>query len=157
MKVFKPMGARLLVEEIVTSLSLEERGKLSNLVIVVESDNRPPASMGYVRAIGNDPIFIDVGIKAGDVVHFAPRAGYEQWLEGKRYRMLEWQEITALEQEEPKSEYTASTTPDHTELPPAPSEMLEPLVSRGGIPQHLSQPPLPPLKTASVPGSRRWR
>jgi co-chaperonin GroES (HSP10) len=145
-KVFKPMGARLLVQEIITTLSLEERGKRAGLTVIVESDNRPPASTGTVVALGSDPIF-EGNVKEGDVVHFHPRAGYEQHLEGKQYRMLEWQEITAVEQ-------LVEELPD----PPASAPLdppADPLTQPG--PTHQSDPTTQGVSSAppSKPESHR--
>jgi len=92
----KPLGARVIVEEIVTSLSLVERGKLSGLTVITDQSNQPKPTQGKVLAVGNDPILRDSGIEEGSVVTFAQHAGTYVQLEGKQYRSLEFQELIAV-------------------------------------------------------------
>jgi len=92
---FRPLGARLLVKPIVSTLSLVERGKLSNLEVVVEDDNRPQPTQGEVIALGEDPLLREL-VKVGDIVHFSRFAGHNVTLQDEEYRMLEMQEVTAV-------------------------------------------------------------
>jgi chaperonin GroES len=92
---YKPLGARLLVEPIITTLSLEERAKVAGLEIVIEHDNRPRPTQGRVIALGSDPLLREE-IKEGDLVFYAPYSGNEVTLEGKTYRQLEHQDITGV-------------------------------------------------------------
>ena len=109
-KSYTPMGARLLVSEIITSLSLEERGARSNLTVIVENDNRPPSTTGRVEAIGSDPIFTAEDIRVGDTVFFGPHAGVNHTIEGHEFKMLEFQEITLVERERPTQQVEPKTT-----------------------------------------------
>jgi chaperonin GroES len=92
---YKPLGPRLLVEPIITTLSLEERAKQAGLEIVIEQDNRPRPTQGKVVALGPDPLLREQ-IKEGDVVFFAPYSGNEVTLEGKTFRQLELQDVTGV-------------------------------------------------------------
>lgn len=99
---FKPLGARLLVEPIITTLSLEERAKNAGLEIVVEHDNRPRPTQGKVIALGPDPLLREQ-IKEGDLVFFAPYAGNEVTLSGVSYRQLELPDVTGVITQEEES------------------------------------------------------
>jgi len=95
---YKPLGARLLVQPIVTTLSLEERARNAGLEIVVEQENRPMPTQGVVVAVGSDPL-LQEEIKRGDLVFFNKHAGHDVELEGQSYRQLEHQEVTGVVQE----------------------------------------------------------
>jgi len=95
---YTPKGARVLVEDIITSLSLEERAQRAGLEIVVENENRPLPTMGKVVALGSDPM-VHEDYKEGDVVFFDKHAGREVILKGKSFRSLEIQEIIGCERE----------------------------------------------------------
>ena len=99
---YKPLGARLLVEPIITTLSLEERAKNAGLEIVVEKDNIPAPTQGRVIALGSDP-FLREQIKEGDVVFFGRYAGGDVILAGVSYRQLELSEVTGVMQEDVKT------------------------------------------------------
>jgi chaperonin GroES len=105
---YKPLGARLLVEPIITTLSLEERAKNAGIEIVIEEDNRPRPTQGRVIALGSDPLLREE-IKEGDVVFYAPYAGNEVTLEGKVFRQLEHQDVTGVMQEESATSVLSST------------------------------------------------
>ena len=92
---YRPLGARLLVEPIITTLSLEERAAQAGLEIVVEHDNRPRPTQGRVIALGSDPLLREE-IKEGDIVFFHPYDGSEVTLAGVTYRQLEHQMITGV-------------------------------------------------------------
>lgn len=100
---YKPLGPRLLVEPIITTLSLEERARRAGLEIVVESDNRPRPTQGTIVALGSDPLMHEQ-MKVGDVVFFAPYSGNEVTLEGKVYRQLELQDVTGVLEPTERSE-----------------------------------------------------
>lgn len=94
MKTYKPLGARLLVDPVTTTLSLEDRAKRAGIEIVIEHENRPMPTVGIVIAVGSDPM-LQEEVKVGDYVFFARHAGHEVVLNGKVFRQLELQEITA--------------------------------------------------------------
>lgn len=115
---YKPLGARLLVEPLVTTLSLEERAKNAGLEIVVEHDNRPRPTQGIVIALGPDSLMREQ-IKEGDTVFFAPYAGSNVTLLGKEYRQLEYPEITGvMTMEEPLAMEESMAMTESLEAPP---------------------------------------
>lgn len=103
---YKPLGARLLVEPIITTLSLEERGARVGLEVIVENDNRPRPTTGKVVALGSDPLMREL-IKEGDIVFFHPYDGSDVTLAGVVYRQLELPMINGVMT---KEEYTSSLT-----------------------------------------------
>lgn len=102
-KIPRPIGARLLVEELVASLSIRERGKLSNLTVITNEDDDLDkwCTMGLVIAVGTDPFILENGIDVGKVVYFERHNGTHTFVEGKRYRTLELQHITNVLDEMP--------------------------------------------------------
>lgn len=103
MTVYRPLGARLLVDPITTTLSLEERARLAGLEIVVEQENRPKPTQGRVIALGSDPL-LQEEVKVGDIVFFGPYAGHDVVLEGVTFRQLEHQEVTGIMPASPEPE-----------------------------------------------------
>lgn len=103
MSQYRPLGARLLVDPIVTTLSLEERARRAGLEIVVEQENRPRPTMGRVIAIGSDPLLREE-VKVGDIVYFGPHAGHDVVLQDHTYRQIEHQEVTGIQSESPEKE-----------------------------------------------------
>lgn len=89
---YKPKGARVLVEDIIQSLSLEERGAKAGITVIVENENKPPCTMGKIVALGSDPL-VHEEYKVNQIVHFDRWAGKEIVIEDKSYRSLEIQEI----------------------------------------------------------------
>lgn len=102
-KIPKPMGARILVEELVTSLSIRERGKRSNLTIITNEDDelKNNCTMGVIIALGTDPFLVDNGLAVGKVVYFSRHDGIHTHIEGIRYRTLDFQMITNMLDELP--------------------------------------------------------
>lgn len=95
----KVIGARVLVQEISTTLSLEERGKKFGITVITDERNRPKPTQGRVVKVGTDPFLReDGGIVEGCIVHFARLAGSHYFFKGEEYRMLEFQEITVVEE-----------------------------------------------------------
>lgn len=96
---FTVMGARVLVKEIVSTLSIEERAKRAGLTAVVLDENRPKVTTGRVVALGTDPLVHEM-FQLGDVVHFGVYAGLNVTIEGEEgYRSLTIHEITGRERE----------------------------------------------------------
>lgn len=114
-KVFSPEGCRLLVDDIVSELTLEQRaskirGPLcpNGIEIVVAQENRPRSTSGRIIAVGTDPfLWEDIKVQGvtrpryvvGDVVFFDWHAGTIQYIEGLEFRSLEAQAITGCERE----------------------------------------------------------
>jgi co-chaperonin GroES (HSP10) len=99
-KVMKIVGARVLVEDIITELDLVERGKLSNLTVVTSEASQPKPTTGLVIAVGGDPMIAEYDIYIGSIVGFRWTSGIYQYVEGKQYRSLELQEIITVTNEE---------------------------------------------------------
>jgi co-chaperonin GroES (HSP10) len=107
MKTLKPLGARVYVEDIVTTLSIEERAQRAGFVAIVNEENRPKATQGRVVAIGTDP-FIQEHIVVGDVVFFSSLAGTRIYVAERELRCLEFNELTGVEHEESTSNTDAT-------------------------------------------------
>ena len=99
---YKPLGARLLVDPIITTVSLEKRAELAGLEIVLEQENIPKPTQGRVIALGSDPLMHEE-IKIGDTVFFSWHSGHDVVLDGKTFRQLEHQDITAVMQDDVKT------------------------------------------------------
>lgn len=95
----KIIGARLAVIDIITTLSLVERGRKSDLEIITDESNNPRPTQGRVIVLGTDPL-IREEFKVGDIVSFDWHAGTGLVHEDIQYRVLEFQEIIATDQEE---------------------------------------------------------
>ena len=102
---FSPVGPRLLVDDIVSELTLEQRAAKAGLNIVVADNNRPKATQATIVAIGDDPTLTEEvnfkGVKrprykVGDVVAFNWHAGHLQIIEGHEYRSIEESEVTGV-------------------------------------------------------------
>lgn len=128
-KVMKPLGARVIVEELKSSLSLTERGKQSGLTVVAYDENLPQNTMGKILALGTDPLLHEV-VKVGQVAFFSKSAGVKQYLEGRQFRILELQEILAVQEwEEVRQQHSileSSSREDSESLPPPPPESVPP-------------------------------
>jgi co-chaperonin GroES (HSP10) len=106
-QLYKPFGARLLVDPIETTLSLEDRAQRAGLEIVLEQDHRPRPTQGRVVALGADPL-LQESIKIGDVVFFAPYSGNDVVLEGVTFRQLELQDVTGVMTSSPQTDQSSS-------------------------------------------------
>ena len=127
MKVFSTVGNRLLVDDIVSELSLEQRASkavspLNNqaLEIVVSKENRPRNTSAFIVGLGDDPwLYDEVVVRGhkrpryviGDKVYFAWSAGSEQIIEGHSFRVLEAHEVTGIERVLPDSQEQGSPSP----------------------------------------------
>lgn len=113
-RIPKMMGARVLVRELVTSLSLVERGKLSGLTVVAAEENTPKPTTGEIVALGTDPFLVENGLYVGAEVTFAPHAGKYQYVDGVTYRSLEFEEIISIVppvEQEPQESSSKEETP----------------------------------------------
>lgn len=96
----KPIGARVTLVEIVTTLSIEEQYKKAGLIGVTAGENRPKPTCGVVVAMSKDPIVLD-NYKLGMGVYFYGHSGQHVWFEEKQFRTLDWNDIiNTLEEEE---------------------------------------------------------
>jgi co-chaperonin GroES (HSP10) len=96
---YKPLGARLLVEPIITTLTLEERARRAGFEIVLEQDNRPKPTIGKILQLGSDPL-MNEELKIGDIVFFNWHSGHDVTLGGVIFRQLEHSEVTGVMSEE---------------------------------------------------------
>lgn len=99
-KVSRPLGARVIVKEIITTLSLEARGAKLNIKVITHDNNRPRSTQGRVIALGTDPFLRDNGLEEGCIVTFAPHAGIRIFIEDEEFRSLEFQELIMITTEE---------------------------------------------------------
>ena len=91
------------MEELVTSLSIRERGKMSGLIVITNEDDslKNNCTLGVIVALGTDPFLIQEGLAVGKVVSFTRHAGSYRYVEGIRYRVLEFQELQDIQDEMP--------------------------------------------------------
>lgn len=97
-KITKPLGARLIVQDIIATLSIEQRAQAAGFIAIVNSENKPRATQGKVIAVGSDPL-LQEEVKVGDTVYFSYLAGAKIYIEGEEYRSLEFHEIIQVEGE----------------------------------------------------------
>jgi co-chaperonin GroES (HSP10) len=105
--ISRPLGARVLVDDIVTTLSVEKRmenivgpnNEPAGLVAVVAEAQRPQSTQGRVIAVGSDP-FVQEQIDVGDIVSFSYLDGTFVHIDGVRFRSLEFQQIIMVTKEE---------------------------------------------------------
>lgn len=105
---YKPIGARVLVQDIITEIDLVARGAKLGLQIITDERNTPKPTVGRVVEIGTDPMLREVGIRKGAIVQFGKLAGTWVYLEGVQFRSLELDEIIGVDdsttEPEPKRE-----------------------------------------------------
>jgi co-chaperonin GroES (HSP10) len=105
MSISRPLGARVIVDDIVTTLSVEERARRIQapgcppMEAIVSDNERPKATQGRVLAVGSDP-FVQEQIDVGDIVSFSYLDGTFVYIDGMRYRSLEFQQIVMVTKEE---------------------------------------------------------
>lgn len=99
-KIPKPIGARVVIVPITTTLSIEEKWRRAGLTYVAAERSKPRNTLGIIVSLSIDPI-IEENFKTGMGVYFGPLSGTELHLLGKTFRSLEFQEvISTLEEEE---------------------------------------------------------
>jgi co-chaperonin GroES (HSP10) len=99
MKISRPLGARVIVEDIITTLSIEQRAQNAGFIAIVNEDNRPKSTQGKVIAVGTDPLMQEE-VHVGDVVSFSYLSGTRLYIESVEYRSLEFNEIIMVTREE---------------------------------------------------------
>ena len=102
----KPIGARVIVVPITTTLTVEERARRTvsalngkPLVAIVADKEKPRNTLGVVVKLSIDPL-IEENFKVGMGVYFGPLSGTELHFEGKTFRSLEFQEVISTVEEE---------------------------------------------------------
>jgi co-chaperonin GroES (HSP10) len=104
-QVSRPMGPRILVDDIITTLSVEERARRIQapgcppMEAVIADSERPKATQGRVIAVGTDP-FVQGELNVGDIVSFSYLDGTFVYIDGVRFRSLEFQQIIMVTKEE---------------------------------------------------------
>lgn len=132
--IFSPVGPRLLVDDIVSELTLEQRAAKAGLNIVVADNNRPKATQATVVALGDDPTLTESivfkGVRrprymVGDIVAFNWHAGHLQIIEGHEYRSIEEAEITGVFRpvEQRQDPFAGSAPGGQTEQCPSPTQI----------------------------------
>lgn len=97
----KPKGGRLLVVDITTTLSIEERAKKSGLHVFTLDKSKPRNTCGVIIALGPDPILEANEFKVGQGAYFNYNSGVRVIFEGCEFRSLEWNEvISTLDQKD---------------------------------------------------------
>lgn len=94
--MIRPMGARVLVLEDAVTLEIEERAKRAGLALVVDEAKRPKPTRGRVVAVGDDPL-LQEQVHVGDFITFAPHAGFYNFVDGEKLRVIEHIEIVTVE------------------------------------------------------------
>lgn len=92
----KVIGPRVLVKEDEVTTGVEVRARESGLHVVIDEKNRPRPTSGRVIQLGTDPLFAEWGLKEGAHVTFGPHAGEFQYIEGQKFRLLEFHEIKMI-------------------------------------------------------------
>lgn len=93
----KILGARILVKEDEVVDSVTARAKAVGLSIVIDESNRPRSTTGTIVMLGTDPMLIqEWKLQIGDRVSFGRLSGSYEFYSGEKFRMLEYQEITAV-------------------------------------------------------------
>jgi co-chaperonin GroES (HSP10) len=91
--VLIPQGSRIIGVDIQPVTELEARAKGANLHIVIDEKNIPQPTSMIVHAVGPDPL-VQEYVHVGDTVLFNRHAGTEVYLEGRKYRSLEYREVS---------------------------------------------------------------
>lgn len=104
-QISRPLGPRVLLDDIITTLSVEERARRIQapgcppMEAVIAETERPKATQGRVIAVGSDP-FVQEQISVGDIVSFSYLDGTFVYIDGVRFRSLEFQQIIMVTKEE---------------------------------------------------------
>ena len=104
-KIPKPIGGRVIVRTITSTLTIEEKYKRAGLIGVAAQKERPRNSIGFILATSIDPI-IQENFKVGQMVYFPPLLGTEINLLGHTFRSLDFNDIlSSIEEEESPESY----------------------------------------------------
>jgi co-chaperonin GroES (HSP10) len=98
-KIPKPIGGRVIVKPIITTLTIEERYKQAGLIGVSAQKEKPRPSCGTILAISVDPIITE-NFKVGQLVWFNSLLGTEIALLGQSFRALDFNDVLSTEEEE---------------------------------------------------------
>ena len=94
----KPIGGRIIIVPVTTTLTIEEQYKRAGLIGVAAEKERPRNTLGVIVKISIDPL-IQENFQVGQGVYFAPLSGTELTFEGKIFRSLEFNEIISTLEE----------------------------------------------------------
>lgn len=104
-KIPKPIGGRILVRAIKTSLTIEEQYKQAGLIGVAASKEKPRNSVGIIVAASIDPL-IEENFRVGMMVYFPPLIGTDISLLGNTFRSLDFNDVlSTLPEEETPEKY----------------------------------------------------
>lgn len=104
-KIPKPIGGRVIIRAITSTLTIEEKYKRAGLIGVAAQKEKPRNSIGFILATSIDPI-IQENFKVGMMVYFPPLLGTEITLLGHTFRSLDFNDIlSTIEEEEAPESY----------------------------------------------------
>jgi co-chaperonin GroES (HSP10) len=104
-KIPKPIGGRVIIRAITSTLTIEEKYKRAGLIGVAAQKERPRNSIGFILAISQDPLIVE-NFKVGQMVYFPPLMGTEISLLGQTFRSLDFNDIlSTIEEEEAPEPY----------------------------------------------------
>lgn len=103
-KIPKPIGGRIIIRAIKTSLTIEEQYKRAGLIGVAAKKEEPRNSCGIIVAASIDPLIAE-NFKVGMLVWFPPLIGTNITFLGHVFRSLDFNDVlsTAEENETPEA------------------------------------------------------
>jgi co-chaperonin GroES (HSP10) len=104
-KIPKPIGGRIIICTITTSLTIEEQYKKAGLIGVSAQKEQPRNSCGIIVKTSIDPL-IEENFKVGMLVYFAPLMGTNITFLGNTFRSLDFSDIlSTIEENETPEDY----------------------------------------------------
>src|SRR5262245_49044680 len=97
-KIPKPIGGRVNIRPIKSTLTIEERYRKAGLIGVAAEKERPRNSSGIIVSISIDPL-IQENFKVGMMVWFPPLLGTDILFLGHSFRTLDFGDILNTEEE----------------------------------------------------------
>ncbi len=91
----KPIGARVFVRQIIPIDPVTKQWNESGLTLIQDEKRLPPATMGLVIRVGNDPM-IEEMVRPGDVISYGRHDGSTFMENGQEYRDIGLHEIRGV-------------------------------------------------------------
>lgn len=99
-KIPKPIGGRIIIRPVKSSLTIEEQYKKAGLIGVAASKEKPRNSFGIILKVSVDPIMQE-NFKPGMLVYYPPLLGGEIQFLGHEFRSLDFNDIlSSLDEDE---------------------------------------------------------
>lgn len=95
----KPIGARIVVVPIQTTLSIEQRFENAGLVLVAADEEKPRLSYGIIVKTSIDPLIAE-NFRVGMGVYFGGLSGTDMIKRGKVFRSFDFGEILGTDEED---------------------------------------------------------